>query len=187
MSGQRDININLLDYKIGRQLRRQKKILITVGYLGLGVLLIAGMFGVSLSKQDQIATMLRLNQQLSREIENQGHIKADVLSSQKLKSDLGNRKLLVQQIEKNQPCYVEMLQELDQMSLPGVFITSIEATREQVSLAGYLNPPSRAEEVISQFYHSEHFGEIINFNSRLSQENGAIELKLLVSWKEERA
>lgn len=183
MATDQDIQINLLNYKLGPELQRRKNIIIIASYLGLGIVLIAAMFILSAGKQARIAEAKNLNQQLKQEIKIQDYVVEGVLNDEKLKSALSSRQKLVQQIESNKLYYGEIFQDLDKMTLPGVIITNIEAKPGYVNFTGYISAPTDLGDVIGWFHSSECFGEIINLNSQLNKDNGEIEFKLSVAWK----
>jgi len=185
MAGDRDIQINLLNYKLAPERKRQQKRFIYLSYLVIGLLLVTTLFSMYMVKRSHLAAAIKTNQQLKLEIKNRDYVAKAQQNDVRLKDAISQRQNMVQEIEKSKLYYGSVFRDYDQMKLPGVFITSMEIKAGTADFVGYITDSSDLGDVVAWFQKSKCFGEINQLSSQLNPDNGELQFNLSVSWEGE--
>ena len=181
MNGLPEIQINLINYKIEKQLSIQTAMVEWGIYLLIGLLLLSGIFLFNHGLKNQINTLNKEKMGLQTELKQDTVQVTALQNSQKIEAAINSRSKLVSALSEKQSNFVPVLDELGQMTGSGVLISSIDVKDGTINVTGYASRHSKLIEFLQSLRDSAYFSDPANLQMQTSEVTGEISFSMQMS------
>lgn len=181
MSQPRNININLIGYKIEEQLERKRRVFLYAGSALLTFLLIGIIFTTTQTNKNEIHQLQQEMIVLQAERDGINTSSASMEAIETLGHQIQIRQSLVEAIETKQNRYSAALETLLKPNIPGVLITDIVVKGDSLVFSGYVNSHDTLVKLLQWFKEDQHFKGMSDLTYKSDDANGEISFTIRAS------
>lgn len=181
MNSQPEIQINLINYKLEKEISRQSTLLEWGVFVLIGVLVIGGIFFYNHGLQRQIDALNNENISLQSELK-QSTVQVSALqTTRKIEAAVKTRGMMVSILTKNQNNFVPVLDELGQMNDSGLLISNIDLQPDTINVKGYAIGHSQLIKLLQSLRDSKYFSDPANLQIATNEDTGEISFSMQMS------
>jgi Tfp pilus assembly protein PilN len=181
MNGQPEIQINLINYKIEKQMSMQTALVEWGIYLLVGLLVLGGIFFFSHTLKNQITALNKENVSLQNELKQSSAQVSALQTSQKIEDAINTRSKLVSSLTAKQSNFVPVLDELGQLDGSGLLISNIDIKPDTINVKGYASGHRQMVNLLQDLRGSDYFSDPANLQLNTSEETGEISFSMQMS------
>lgn len=178
-----DIQINLLNYKIGSALQRKKQMMQTAVLSAVIILSLLVMVVSYVLHLEQLSQLKEVNASLRDGLAQEDAVLSSLQADQKITDKLAGKRQLIQKIEKERVFYSQLFQLLDKMNIAGVYITNINAQSGLLVFQGYSEGQNSISDLTAWLRQQSCFGEVKDLSCVCNPDSGETQFSLSISWK----
>lgn len=183
MKGGKEPRINLLRYRREELQEKQSNLRFNL-ILGLAILLFVGaMAGAWWSQTQKLQVLQGENQQLQQEVDQLTVEVAKMGSGEEDKENLTAREALLKQLTAEPRVKAEQLQEVYELSDPGITIGSMQVKPgETVTMAAYCGSQAEFIQFLDRLRSLDYIEEVKNVSSKLNAKTGEVNFNVTLVW-----
>jgi len=176
------ININLLE----PQPRVQSRV---ISY-GLGFLVLAVLGGLSgyfyMLQSRELTNQQAVNTKLKAELKQYEKEMTIFKPLQEMTNEMTSKSKKVQELEKMQVSYADVMMEIDKIVPPTVIMAGVEIKAGKVIMAGFSPEHSQVARLLEGLKGSSKFKNVTVLASQMNEETNEVEFTLEMDWEAEK-
>ncbi|HPF21609.1 MAG TPA: PilN domain-containing protein [Syntrophomonas sp.] len=186
MSGQPEVQINLINYKLEQKSTRQTMMKEWGIYLLIALLLVGGLFVYSNSMEKRIAALEKENASLQAELKQTTVQASTTQTGKKIEAAMKTRSLVVHSLQKMQNEYVPVFEELGDLNGSGILFTSIDVQNNTVNTRGYASSHGNLVALLQALRDSEQFSDPANLQLSTDEDTREISFSMQMGLEVEK-
>lgn len=178
MRGQREIYINLLNYKLKSEQIKNHKLKGLAIYILIAVLIMSAAGTATIIKTKQLAELQASNKQLEEQIAKNQASSLSLVSQEKLNNEIEYRGKLVNQLENNKRNYGSVYADIGERDRPGILLTNISIKPGNIAFKGYANSPDQLVQFVDWLKKGPYYEEISELGSQANEATGEVSFNI---------
>ncbi|HHW61517.1 MAG TPA: hypothetical protein GX404_06395 [Syntrophomonadaceae bacterium] len=183
MQREREIRINLLQYKKDQQRFRYERLFCFLLLIGAGMALAAGFITGTFMLRQDIAVLQQANEKMRAECIYRSSLQGAVQENEDLYHDMVHRQQLLRDLEEERMVASSMLHELGTMELKGMSIIDTKVDAQKVLIKGYASKYEVLIAFLDWIRESAYFSSVVDMETRQDEKSGILSFSITLTWK----
>jgi Tfp pilus assembly protein PilN len=175
---EREIYINLLNYKLKPQRIKSQKLKEWAVYLAIAVLIIGLAGTVTFIKKNQLTHLQEANQKLQLQITQNQASSLSLDKQKKLNDEIKSRNKLVSQLENEKKNFRKVYADIGDRERPGILLTIITIEPGTIAFEGYADSQTKLVQFVDWLRKGVYYQEISEFDSKADETTGEVKFNI---------
>lgn len=183
MQREREMRINLLQYKKRQQSFRYERLFRFLLLTGAGIALAAGFLTGTLMLRQDIAALQKDNEKMRAECKYRTVMPGTIQENQARYHDMVHRQQLLQDLEQERMMASGMLHELGTMELKGMSISDTRVEAKKVLIKGYASEYEVLIAFLDWIRESAYYSSVVDMETRQDEKSGMLSFSITLTWE----